>query len=269
MNGFFRIWIACAAVLLAAGCGYNDFGEPHPENGVVPLPNMSVGTLRERCTAGPVSFSGSGVVLSGYVTTSDRAGNFYRSLMLEDNSGAVEVYAGLYDLHNDYPVGCRLVLPADGLTAALDDGLLRIGLPGGSDAEPVVAMESPVIVRRHLLRTDETIAPAALPMTIAGLNDDRLGRLVRISRLCLDTPSDTTWAVPAKVSVDGTPRSALLKFRCGTDSVYVYTSGYASFAGERVPHVPVSVTGILLSGKVGGRRVYELKMRDLNDVQVD
>ena len=162
-----------------------------------------------------------------------------------------------------------MTLFADGLTAALDDGLLRIGLRGGSATEPVAPMESPAIVRRHLLRTGETILPTALPTTIAGLNDDRIGCLVRIARLCLDTPSDTTWAVPAAVSADGTPRSALLKFRCGADSVYVYTSGYASFAGERVPHGPVSVTGILLPGKVGGRRVYELKMRDLNDVQVD
>ena len=234
MNGFIKIWIGCAAALLAAGCGYDDFGEPHPADETAPLPNMSVATLRERCAVGPVAFSGSGVVLSGYVTTSDRADNFYRTLMLEDNSGAVEVCAGLYDLHNDYPVGCRLTLSADGLTAALDDGLLRIGLRGGSATEPVAPMESPAI-----------------------------------ARLCLDTPSDTTWAVPAAVSADGTPRSALLKFRCGADSVYVYTSGYASFAGERVPHGPVSVTGILLPGKVGGRRVYELKMRDLNDVQVD
>ena len=131
MNGFIKIWIGCAAALLAAGCGYDDFGEPHPADETAPLPNMSVATLRERCAVGPVAFSGSGVVLSGYVTTSDRADNFYRTLMLEDNSGAVEVCAGLYDLHNDYPVGCRLTLSADGLTAALDDGLLRIGLRGG------------------------------------------------------------------------------------------------------------------------------------------
>ena len=118
MNGFIKIWIGCAAALLAAGCGYDDFGEPHPADETAPLPNMSVATLRERCAVGPVAFSGSGVVLSGYVTTSDRADNFYRTLMLEDNSGAVEVCAGLYDLHNDYPVGCRLTLSADGLTAA-------------------------------------------------------------------------------------------------------------------------------------------------------
>ena len=86
----------------------------------------------------------------------------------------------------------------------------------------------------------------------------------------LGAPVNTDgWEAQPAVSADGTPRSALLKFRCGADSVYVYTSGYASFAGERVPHGPVSVTGILLPGKVGGRRVYELKMRDLNDVQVD
>ena len=99
MNGFIKIWIGCAAALLAAGCGYDDFGEPHPADETAPLPNMSVATLRERCAVGPVAFSGSGVVLSGYVTTSDRADNFYRTLMLEDNSGAVEVCAGLYDLH--------------------------------------------------------------------------------------------------------------------------------------------------------------------------
>ena len=168
MNGFIKIWIGCAAALLAAGCGYDDFGEPHPADETAPLPNMSVATLRERCAVGPVAFSGSGVVLSGYVTTSDRADNFYRTLMLEDNSGAVEVCAGLYDLHNDYPVGCRLTLSADGLTAALDDGLLRICLRGGSATEPVAPMESPAIVRRHLLRTGETILPTALPTTIAG-----------------------------------------------------------------------------------------------------
>lgn len=173
MNGFIKIWIGCAAALLAAGCGYDDFGEPHPADETAPLPNMSVATLRERCAVGPVAFSGSGVVLSGYVTTSDRADNFYRTLMLEDNSGAVEVCAGLYDLHNDYPVGCRLTLSADGLTAALDDGLLRIGLRGGSATEPVarwrVRRSCGVICCEPAKRSCRQRCRRRSP----GLNDDR------------------------------------------------------------------------------------------------
>ena len=163
MNGFIKIWIGCAAALLAAGCGYDDFGEPHPADETAPLPNMSVATLRERCAVGPVAFSGSGVVLSGYVTTSDRADNFYRTLMLEDNSGAVEVCAGLYDLHNDYPVGCRLTLSADGLTAALDDGLLRIGLRGGSATEPVAPMDSAADDDRRVERRPDRLFGADRP----------------------------------------------------------------------------------------------------------
>ena len=39
-------------------------------------------------------------------------------------------------------------------------------------------------------------------------------------------------------------------------------SGYASFAGDTVPRGRLELTGILLRGKVGGKMVYELKMRD-------
>lgn len=79
---------------------------------------------------------------------------------------------------------------------------------------------------------------------------------------------DTTWALPASLSPSGTPQNVNLKFRSSpSDSIYVYTSGYANFAGDRVPTAPVSLTGILMQGKVGGRTVYQVKLRDLQDVE--
>ena len=101
----------------------------------------------------------------------------------------------------------------------------------------------------------------------------RIGNLYEkvcsIENLQLDPVADTTWALPVALTGEEEPRSAAIKFRevSGEDSIYVYTSGYASFAGDAVPCVPVSITGILLYDKIDGREVYQLKMRDEQDVQ--
>lgn len=134
------------AALLGA-CGYNEFGPPGDGRPAAPLPNMTVSSLRSLCADGPIRIEGSGAVLTGYVTTSDRANNFYRSFFVEDRTGALEVRAGLYDLHNMYGLGEQVALRLDGLSAALDDGLLRIGLRG-TDYEPMLDMESRVVVAR-------------------------------------------------------------------------------------------------------------------------
>ena len=235
------------AALLGA-CGYNEFGPPGDGRPAAPLPNMTVSSLRSLCADGPIRIEGSGAVLTGYVTTSDRANNFYRSFFIEDRTGALEVRAGLYDLHNMYGLGEQVALRLDGLSAALDDGLLRIGLRG----------------------TGRTIDPAPMPLAPSRFAEAKLGSLVRVAGLRMEPVRDTTWAVPARLSADGTPRTALLKFFTdGGDSLYVSTSGYASFAGDTVPRGRLELTGILLRGKVGGKMVYELKMRDRYDIQSD
>lgn len=262
--------IFCLLLSLAAGCGYDDFGNGASDPGEEPLPNMRIATLRALCADGPVRIAGEGVVLSGYVTTSDRENNFYRSFFIEDNSGGAEVLAGLYDLHNAYPTGQRVTLLADGLTASLGDDLLRIGLEGASERYPVAYMESRLIAGAHLRVSGERIVPAASPVTAGRLSGSRVGTLVCVGGLKAEIVRDTTWAVPASVSPTGAPLGASLKFRDAQgDSLYVVTSGYASFAAERVPRGRVSVTGILLRGAVGGKTVYQLKIRDLNDVQND
>lgn len=259
--------MGCTWMLLAMGCDYNTFSPITPPQEVTPLPNMEISSLRERCVNGPVSLTGEGVILSGYVTSSDRSNNFYQTLLLEDNSGAMEIRAGGYDLYNRYPIGRQLIIRADSLTAAISNGMLQIGLKGNTPTYPVEAMESPIILNRHLFPTDISVIPAPLTTNIPGLRESRIGILIRINQLRLNPPVDTTWAVPATLSATHTPGNVALKFRSGSDSIYVYTSGYASFAGEKVPRDEVSITGILQRGKVEGKEVYQLKMRDLNDVQ--
>ena len=233
----------------------------------MPVPTMSIATLRSLYKGDPVSVTGKrSVVVSGNVTTSDREGNFFRSFFIEDETGAVEIRAGLYDLHAVYRLGQQVTVVADSLTLGLTGGVLQLGL--ASSAYETDYMGHRVVVDRHVFRNErfETVTPR--PVTPARLDDEWLGTLVRFDGMRLDGAVDTTWALPASLSPSGTPQNVNLKFRSSpSDSIYVYTSGYANFAGDRVPTAPVSLTGILMQGKVGGRTVYQVKLRDLQDVE--
>lgn len=248
-------------------CDYDRFNAPNQKPNSVPVTTMDIAALRTFYQDDPVWVVGQrSVVVSGYVTTSDQAGNFYRSFFIEDETGAVEIRAGLYDLYATYRLGQQVTVVADSLTLGMTNGVWQLGL--GSAAYETDYMNHRVVVDKHLFRGERFEEVIPRPVKAGQLNEEWLGTLVRFDGVHLDGGVDTTWALPASLSASGVPQSAYLKFRDEkSDSIYVVTSGYASFAGETVPTEAVSVTGILMQGKVNGKLVYQLKMRDLNDVE--
>ena len=192
-----RLILILFAVLLA-GCEQNPWSgyDPQPETGLDP--NMSIATLRDLCGEDPRTVLRS-AVLEGYVTTSDRANNFYRSFMIDDGTGAVEIRAGMYDLHNTYRLGQRIVVVAGGLTADVNNGLLRLGIAGTAQ-NPVDYMNHRAVADRYLYRANDFMTPEPDIMKISDLSDRWVGRLVRIGGLSLTPAADTTWAVPAVFS---------------------------------------------------------------------
>lgn len=251
---------------LVCSCSYDRFDDPELEAEPLPVPNMDLGTLRSLYPGYSVAISGSGIVLSGCVTTSDEASNFYRSFIMEDLSGAVEVRIGLYELYPEYGPGRQIVVEADGLTLGMDDGVLQLGL--ASDRYATEYMEHRAVIEQYVHRGERLDPIQPRWVEPADLRPEWCGMLIGVKNLYLDEAADTTWALPARMTSTGVARSVSLKFRTQPqDSLYVFTSGYADFAGERVPRGPISVQGILMRGEVDGREVYQLKMRDLNDVQ--
>ena len=79
--------------LLAAGC-YDDAGVPAPKNDPLPEANLSLPDLSARCGDTPVRIV-QDIVVAGRVTTSDEAGNFIRSVVLQEDGTGVELMAGL------------------------------------------------------------------------------------------------------------------------------------------------------------------------------
>ena len=115
---------------LANGCYDSHFGQAGEAPGEG-SPNASLADIRARFTGQPVVVEGD-IRVAGRVTTSDRAGNFYRTLCIEDAGAALEVMVGLDHLHNDYPPGSLLLVRLRGLTLGEQFGVLQAGGP----AEP-------------------------------------------------------------------------------------------------------------------------------------
>lgn len=263
--------LAVAAALILAGCGYDNFG-PYQSGETPASPyNTNIGDLRAYYYGTPLTVDRD-MVVRGVVTSSDRGNNFYRTLVVEDATGALEVFTGLYDMHNIYPVGQPVVLRLDGLTIGMGQGVLQAGMKAlPSSGYQIEYIGQRPLVDQYLSRDGRLQAVAPLQVSIPALREDMCGRLVRIQSLMFDSPEQTTWGVPS-ASPAVPPSTGYRRFADPSgDAVMVVCSGYADFASELIPvGVRRNITGVLLYGPApgtAGRSVYMLKIRDLGDVQ--
>lgn len=245
---------AFAAALLPAGCYDSPFGEPGDDDRE-PAVNETLAGLRARYagTTFPIT---SEIVVAGTVTSSDAAGNFYRTICIEDTEAGLEVMAGIDHLHNDFPIGCRVTLRLNGLAVGQSRGVLQAGrrpAPGSGYATDYIG--SRPALAAALVRSGESLnAPAPAVRKISELAPELCGTLVRID--CLRyTPEDLTEAT----------WSGYKQFTDAEgNAVWTYVRPYARFAGGEVPAAVVSLIGILQYDAAGDGR-YILKLRDEND----
>ena len=221
-------------------------------------PTLTIAGMQAMLNGESVTFT-EDYLIGGVVTASDGSGNFYRTFIIDDLTGAVEVMAGLYDLHTLYPIGRVVYVSLKGLTLArTGDGLYQLGFKAlPSSGYAVDYMGHSALLDRYVTRAGMNYEFRYAETTIPALNDRLLGRLVSVYGLTLRNGGETTWA-----TVDGRYPKDIRATDPDGNWMYIYTSGYADFAGEVVPSGTVSISGILM--KNGNR--YRIKMRDLRDV---
>lgn len=198
-------------------------------------------------------------LIGGVVTASDASGNFYRTFIIDDYTGAVEVMAGLYDLHTIYPIGRVVYINLKGLTLARNENeIYRLGhSTEASSRYAVDYIGHSGLLDRYVTRAGMNYEFRILDLAIPDLADHLSGRLVTVHGISLGLGGETTWATPG-----GTASKELRADDPYGRWIYIHTSDYADFAGEAVPAGNVSISGILMKE----RGVYRLKMRDLRDV---
>lgn len=253
-----RLLLSILIAAVAAGC-YDTFDEPaatvpDPENA-----NIAIGDLTAMYRGQTVSIS-ENLTIAGRVTSSDRAGNFRYSFTVEQDGSAVEIMVRLTDLHNIWPVGCRVAVHLQGLAMGESYGVKCIGRqPAAYGYMSVDYIGSRVEADRCIFRTHDAEPFGIEAFTAGSLSREMCGRLVRVVSLTRtgDAEERAVWS-GYNIFEDAEEQTRIA----------VYVRSYANFATHEVPGSEIAVTGILQYGRPdgAGEDMFIIKPRDEDDI---
>lgn len=259
---YIRLMLTTAIVaIVGTGMGCKDYDDIDTQVPAV-APNISIQQLRE-FVADKAATIEQELIIGGYVTSCDKAGNFYRTFTFEDTSAGAELMAGLYDLHNIYPEGNYVTVNLKGCVAAIHNGTLQIGRKAPSySSYPTDYFYTRLLLNRHVTTHNTNLKVTPAEHTISSLSEELCGRLVSLSglRLC-----SSDYLGVWKVNTEGKWTGYNVFCDTSGDIIVVHTSEYATYAECYIPTSEVVLTGILQCGDFDGRRCFFIKMRDEKD----
>ena len=246
--------VILTALFLFCGC-YDNHNEP-PTEPFSMRANAKVEAVRQLCSNGCYNIV-SDIVCVGNVTSSDRDGNFYRSVFIEDETGAIEIKLGIYNIAAQYPVGLMVALRLKGCAVMLDNGILQVGLPPQSFDTAPREFEAQEVIDQHIIRSNSIEEITPLVLDIPSLHTSLCGRFVRISGL---------YYVPL---ADSEGNSEYYRFIDNEERIILaYISPYADFSAIALPTTTTTIQGILCHESVGGGmgRQFVIKPRFADDI---
>ena len=226
-----------------------------PVDGYSPLPEGDVVSMQHLKTlykGYPLVIRGDYVV-KGQVLSSDKWGNFSRSIMVGDGSGAIEVKVDTEDYFLTYPVGQRVLIRCDGLTLGSYGGSMQLGA-GSQDERYECGFIPGDQVDGRVVEYGMDMGVLHPPAISPGQMSPRyVNCLVRFEKVQFADP-DNTWGSR------GSYADRTLQFP-GGETLTVTTSPEAVFAEYRLPQGSGPIEGIL--GYFNGE--YSLRMNTHED----
>ncbi len=194
------------------------------------------------------------VYIEATVVANDESGNYYRTIVVQDEASGIEVKIYKTNLYSVYPVGTKLKIRLKGLYVGAYGGLVQLGYIYNN------AIGS---IEEHMIPSHFEVVPGGIPiepttLTISTISDQHLGKLIRLENVefasgDLGKPYAGTTATNRTLS------------NCSGNTVIVRTSNYANFATEILP----SGNGELVAILSKYLSTYQLYIRNINDVNLD
>ncbi len=236
-------------------CVKDEVDEP-PVNGSDPvlIVNKSIAGLKSIYN-GTIMRIDSNWVIKGVVIGDDHSGNFYKSIVIQDETGAINIQIDQSSFYTSYKVGRNVFVNCRGLFIGDYNGLIQLG--GYNDNGSVGRIPSS-LVSRHLIGgmwNQPYATKVVYNFDSLNMNTDQ-NKLVRLVGVHFATPC-MTWA---DVAFETSGNRDLLDAYGNT--VIVRTSNFATFASQLIPGSIGDVIGVF--------QIYnndkQLVIRELTDV---
>ncbi|MDZ4679287.1 MAG: DUF5689 domain-containing protein [Saprospiraceae bacterium] len=197
-------------------------------------------------------------IVDGVVVADDESGNFFKNIVIQDETGGIAIRLNSTGLYNDFPVGRKVFLLAKNLYIGDYNGLHQVN--GSTDA----ALEE-VLIPEHVIgaERDQTVVPKVVTMAElqnTTLYNSLVNTLIQINDVQF-----------AQADAGATYANAVTQFSlnrnvedCNGNSIILRSSGFADFAAELTPTGKGSIVAVV---SIFGN-TKQLNIRDLNDVQM-
>lgn len=188
---------------------------------------------------------GTDYIIKGRVISSDQAGNFFKQLVIEDETGAIQVNIDSYDLYKSYQYGQGIVIDVTGLYVGAYGKLMQIGSTPNNNYPGRIASDlaAKQIEVNGLAEPEKIVAGE---YTIAALNDLISNQEEFLAKQCrLVSIKDVTFKDAGKATLADKDKNTSRTISDGTGDMIVYTSGYSDFYDYYCPEGKGTIVGIL------------------------
>jgi len=218
-------------------------------------------------------------VIEATVTASDKSGNLYKAVYIEDSTGGIRLKLWLTDLYlRGYHRGAKLRIKVKNLYIGRDTywkgqlGEIQLG----NRRNNYLGSIGDDIDQDHIFFLHENENHQPEEVSIASLNNDYLGKLITLTNVKFAAKEVME---PFAWSIDHQPSNPKWATRfltsCGShDTIVVRTSRYANFADAHIRYGSGNITGILSCyDRNGDGQItpdeYEFLIRDIYDVDME
>ncbi len=165
------------------------YEDPEYFEPVVMTPNKTIAEVKQMYIDNgnkPITIE-KNVIIGGRVTTSDKVGNLYKSLYIQDKSAGIEIKIGKNGLYNEFKLGQMIYVDCNGLTVGDYNGMIQIGYSDPTGEYETSYMEHQYIIDAHVFKGAYGNPVEPVVITEADLKKkENLGRLVTIKDLTYD-----------------------------------------------------------------------------------
>lgn len=217
--------------------------------------------LYEETGSGVISFNsvGEGLVLEGYVISNDEAGNFYKTLIIqdqpEDPTAGIQIDIDETTLYSLYKPGQKVYVKLNGLGVEEQNGVLHIGTVEDDAVQRISGLTYTDYIVRSATRT--TITP--LVISPEDYSDDYINMLIQLDNMQLST--DELGSPYANLDDTFTVNRNLQNCEDGSMTI-LRNSGYASFKSQLFPQGSGAIVAVFSKYN----NDYQLFIRDTEDV---
>lgn len=255
--------------MLATACvSDQDFSTPKLIcNEPTVVANKSAENIKEKATAYPTLYEGDDVI-EGYVTSSDKGGNFYKTISFQtDTKIGFSVPVDDTNLYVNFEPGRKVYLKLQNNYFDLNYNSLRIGslyvFPNSRTA--TIGRLSVFEYKKILLRSCQVVSEEFLvqKLSIEDINDNRLNTLVEFNQIQFTKDAIGNHLYEPSKDTGGATNHLITN--SSGKKLIVRTSSFASFKEELVPENSGTIKGVLT--KYGND--YQLTPRYFSDIQMN